>query len=301
MKKESVKKFFKRRTDKEKFSVSSAIMLIGLLCYALILITLLLWGFSTSLKLPREYRLNKIGIPEVFRWENYTKMLEEFNIYVRARNVTVTMTDMYINSILYAVGCSFTNMIVPCITAYLCAKYDFRLSKLVYTIVIITMIIPIVGSLPSEVQLAQSFGLYNQIWGLWIMKGNFLGFYFLIFYSKFRSMSNTYTEAARIDGASDMQIMLRIMLPLAKNTMFCVMLILFIGFWNDYQTPLLFMPNYPTISIGLYHIVMGYSNNFANTTYRMAGAMLVLIPILIFFIIFNDKVMGNLTIGGIKE
>lgn len=72
-----------------------------------------------------------------------------------------------------------------------------------HTTVLITMVIPVVGSLPAEIRMAQSLGLYDQIWGMWILKANFLGMYFLVFYNIFKALPASYTEAAKIDGARE--------------------------------------------------------------------------------------------------
>ena len=151
------------------------------------------------------------------------------------------------------------------------------------------MILPIVGSLPAELQMAKNTGLYDSIWGLWIMKANFLGMYFLVFYDGFKGLSMTYTEAAKIDGVSAV-----------KNIFFTVMLVNFIGFWNDYQVPLLYMPSYPTVAYGMYNMANTRENNLSSVPMRMTGAMLMFIPIFTLFLIFQKRLLGNLTVGGIK-
>jgi multiple sugar transport system permease protein len=170
----------------------------------------------------------------------------------------------------------------------------------VYYIVIVTMILPIVGNLPSEITVAKFFGFYDHIWGLWLMKANFLGMYFLVFFEFFRGIPKEYTEAAKIDGAGNSMILSHIMLPLAKNTFFTVMLITFIGYWNDYQVPLIYLPSYPTAALGMYYMAYTTDNGLSTIPMRMTGAMLMLIPILIVFLIFQKRLIGNLAIGGIK-
>ena len=133
------------------------------------------------------------------------------------------------------------------------------------------------------------------------MKSHFLGMYFLVYQGVFRGIHQSVTEAAKIDGAGNMRIFLRIILPLAKTTFFLVFLLQFIAFWNDYQTPLLYLPNHPTIAQGLYYFNFSTSNEFSTVPAKIAGAMFVLIPILIVFMIFKNKLMGNLTLGGDKE
>ena len=240
-------------------------------------------------------------MPEKFVW-NYTFVYTKFYVSVLTESgmEVVYMETMFVYSILYSLGCAFFQTLVPCITAYLCARFNYKFSKIVYTAVIVVMILPIVGSLPAELQMAKNTGLYDSIWGLWIMKANFLGMYFLVFYDGFKGLSMTYTEAAKIDGASNMHILLAIVLPLVKNIFFTVMLVNFIGFWNDYQVPLLYMPSYPTVAYGMYNMANTRENNLSSVPMRMTGAMLMFIPIFTLFLIFQKRLLGNLTVGGIK-
>ena len=286
---------------KTKFSPFTIVLLIVLAAYVLSMFTLIGWALITSFKSPNDFRTNAIGMPEKFVW-NYTFVYTKFYVSVLTESgmEVVYMETMFVYSILYSLGCAFFQTLVPCITAYLCARFNYKFSKIVYTAVIVVMILPIVGSLPAELQMAKNTGLYDSIWGLWIMKANFLGMYFLVFYDGFKGLSKTYTEAAKIDGASNMHILLAIVLPLVKNIFFTVMLVNFIGFWNDYQVPLLYMPSYPTVAYGMYNMANTRENNLSSVPMRMTGAMLMFIPIFTLFLIFQKRLLGNLTVGGIK-
>lgn len=216
----------------------------------------------------------------------------------------VGMPEMYLYSLLYAGGCSLTATFVPCITAYACARFNYKFSRFVHTMVIIIMMIPIVGSMPSEIKVAQATGVMNQIWGLWIMRANFLGLYFLVFYDVCKALPASFSEAAKIDGANNFQIFFQIAMPLIKNTFMTVLLIKFIAFWNDYQAAMIFMPSYPTVAIGLNKIM---NINADSTRYnhqmvpaRMAAVVMTATPVCILFAIFQKRLLGNLTVGGVK-
>jgi ABC-type glycerol-3-phosphate transport system permease component len=286
---------------RESFNALTIIMLVVLVIYVASLIGLLFWALLTSFKSHADFRLNKFGLPKEWVW-NYGEVFNRFVVRVNtdAGRVTVSMGMMFVYALVYAVGCSFFNTLVPCITAYLCARFPFKFSKVIHTVVIIVMILPIIGSLPSEIQMSKTFGLYDQLWGLWIMKAHFLGMYFLVMYGNFKSLPMAYTEAAKIDGAGNMNVLIRVILPLIKNTFFTIMLINFIGFWNDYQTPLIYMPSYPTIALGMFEMANTRENGMSRVNMRMAGSMLMLIPILSLFLAFHKRLLGNLTVGGLK-
>lgn len=305
MKETTVKnKFFRKRNGekkREKFNVLTIVMLVVLCLYALSLIGLMCWGLLTSFKTHADFRLNKLGLPKEWVW-NFGEVFNLFEVYIDTDTgrQPVGMDLMFVYGFLYALGCSFFATLVPCLTAYHCARFPYKFSKVIHTTVIVVMILPVVGSLPSEIQMAKFFGLYDQIWGLWVMKANFLGMYFLVMHGLFKSLPMAYTEAAKIDGASNISILVRIILPLVKNTFFTIMLINFITFWNDYNTPLVFMPSYPTISFGVFAMMNSTENGMSRVNMRMAASFLMLIPILIIFLSFHKRLLGNLTMGGLK-
>ena len=95
--------------------------------------------------------------------------------------------------------------------------------------------------------------------------------------------------------------MTKIMLPMSKNTLLTVILLNFIGYWNDYQTPLLYIPSHPTLAYGLYLFSNSADNELATIPMKITGCMLMMVPILILFLIFRKRLIGNISIGGLKE
>lgn len=295
-------KVSKKSSIKNGMTPLTIAMLVFLCIYVVSLLAPILWALLTSFKSNTEFRINIVGLPEKWVW-NYSTVFEQFKVRVNTDTgvVDIGMGLMYIYSVLYSVGCAFFNTLVPCTTSYCCARFrQWRFSKLLYSIVIVTMALPIVGNLPSEIRVAKALGLYDHIWGLWVMKANFLGMYFLVFYNSFRSMPDGFREAAKIDGAGNFRIFFNVEFPLVKNTFFTIMLINFITFWNDYQGALIYLPSYPTIALGMYNIANTPENIMSSIPMRMTGAMMMLVPILIIFLIFHKRLLNNLTVGGLK-
>ena len=151
--------------------------------------------------------------------------------------------------------------------------------------------------------MAKTLHLYDKIWGMWIMRANFLGMYFLVFYSVFKSMPKGYYEAATIDGANDMQVMVRIALPLVKYTFLSIFLILFIEYWNDYLIPNFYLPSHKTLSLALYQQSQGQeisNTRLQEVPYIMSTVIVVTIPVVVLFSVFSKRLMGNLSVGGLK-
>ncbi len=294
-----------RSVTENKQNVFTIILLIFLILYAVSLIGVLAWGLMTSFKGQIDFMDHPYSWPEKFV-NNIKTVFTEFKLQntVSADGLssrTVELPQMFLYSILYALGSAVAATIIPCITAYACARFPFKFSKVIYTTVIVAMIIPTVGNLPSELQMVVNFGLYNKIYGLWLLKANFLGMYFLVFYGVFAAFPTSFTEAAKIDGANNLTIMTKIAFPLVFNVMSTVLLINFINFWNDYQTPLLYMPAYPTVAYGLFKLNMGaVKGNMAYVPTKLAASLLVVVPTLVLFVAFQGRLLGSLTVGGVK-
>lgn len=274
-----------------------------LILYTLLLFVPLIWAFITSFKDDiTDFRNNIFGFPKVWKFENYPIAFLNFYVQVESgdgyRNVY--MPEQFLNSILYAGGSAFFATFVPCITGYLTAKFNYKFSKILTVVVIVCLTLPIVGSLPSQIQVAKGLHLYDSIWGMWIMKANFLSMYLLIFQGMFKAVPNDYIEAAKMDGASNLNICFRIMMPLVSKSFFTVYLLNFIGFWNDYQTPLIFMPNKPTIAYGLYLFNKSTDGVLSTIPMKLTGSMIVMLPILVIFLIFQKRLTDNNLGGGIK-
>ena len=138
-------------------------------------------------------------------------------------------------------------------------------------------------------------------WFILIQYATPFGIMFLIAYSLFKTVSKTYAEAAKIDGAGNFAVCFKIYLPLAGNLFATVMLIQGITFWNDYQTPLLYLETYPTLAYWLYRFTESTKTALSFVPVKAAGAMLLVFPILLVFLFFNNRIMGNLSLGGLKE
>ena len=297
------------KATKTKFSPLTIILCTILVLYVLFMAAMLVWVLLTASKTYiNDYSSfkpnvpdNKLGFPKKFvLFDNIAEINSAF--------ANFTLVEMALNTIAYSVGCSLIKVVVTCVVAYLCARYDNWFSKVVYNVVIVTMIIPIVGSQAAEIQMAKELLLYNEIWGMWLMRANFLGMYFLVFHSVFKSMPAGYYEAAKIDGANDWHVMCRIALPLVKYTFLSIFLIVFIEYWNDYLIPNLYLPDYKTLSLGLYHQSLGKEMDMSNpmsdflstVPYVMANVLVVSTPVIIIFSIFSKRLMGNLSVGGLK-
>lgn len=274
--------------------------------YALSMCYIFLFGLLNSVKFWVDYqRGNVFGLPKKeYGWyfSNWIEVFTKFKIEIRAAGMAprnVFMMEMFYNTVVYSGVVSFCAVAVQVMVAYAVAKYTFRLKNLIHITGIIVMMIPIVGSLASEYQIAQQFGLINSVFGVGIMRAKYPGMYYLVFYAMFKSIPWAYAEAAEIDGAGHWTIFFKIMIPMVIGTIFGVFILQFIAHSNEYTTPMLFTPLKPTLSYGLLKFQTSV-NTGMSTPLKLAAALFSCIPNVALFLVFRNKIMGTVSIGGLK-
>ncbi|MGS2795863.1 carbohydrate ABC transporter permease [Enterococcus faecium] len=256
----------------------------------IILIIPLLWMVFTSLKPMEEIvRYPPTFFPEKIVWENYLDTIAAFPFWRYARN-TLFIT------VLVVIGNVLSNSFI----AYGFAKLDFPGKKLMFALVLSTMMIPgFVTMIPQYVLLSKIgwVGTY-----LPLIVPSFFGNAFNIFLMRqfYLSINNELIEAAEIDGANHLYIWRHLMLPLTKPALITIAINSFNAAWNDFLGPLLYIQDQEkyTLQIGLQVF-----QNQATTqwNYLMAGATLVLIPtILLFFFAQRYFIEGMDLTGGSK-
>lgn len=271
--------------------------------YAISLILPFLYLLSNSLKGGLEYLsdLNhghSMALPDTWIFSNYIEAFTGMAM-VDSDGNKVYMPTMFFNSIWYSLLCSVGTVIASTLTSYCVAKYKFKVRGFFYGIAVFTLIIPIVSTTGAMFKLASAIGIYNT--PLYPLLVNFsgFGFNFLVMYGFFSNIPWSYAEAVFIDGGGHGTVFFKIMLPQAMPPMLTLVLIAFIGAWNDYQTVLLYLPDFPTLASGIYRIQQSLTRG-GNYPIYFAGLLVSIVPIVVLFACFSNTIMKNLTVGGIK-
>ncbi|MBQ8319786.1 MAG: carbohydrate ABC transporter permease [Clostridia bacterium] len=286
---------------KKKFSVYALVIGIALGIYSFVILAILVWGFMASLKMQDEYFYNVMPwLYELGIDFKYISALTYFEVILDGDvPFYVYLDQMFGNSITYSLSCAFISTLSPLVMAYVTNKYRYKISGVLHKIVLIVMVVPIVGTTASTLEIVKFLGIYDTFIGSLILKAGFTNLYFLVFYSAFQTLSWEYAEAAFVDGASHPRVMFGIMIPLIRPIIFSVFLIFFVTYWNDYQTLYTYYPSHPTAALGLFY----FNRNTTTSSQEpmlLTGCLLVTIPVIILFLIFREKLMGNLSMGGIK-
>ncbi len=280
----------KRRTIWEKLFFKW--MFLVLLIWSAIIVGMLTWALISSLKTNLEYVNDPLGLPELLRFENFKLALEKFT------HNGVGFFGMLYNSVWQTILPSLISTLMHVITGYIFAQYDFKAKNFIFSIVVFVMIIPIYGSFAANYKLNYDLGL-NDSYLFLIRSFGGLSANMLLTYGYFKNVPKALREAVYMDGGSDFTAFFKVYLPLARNIFVALSLLAFISHWNDYETPLLYFDKMPNLALGLYNFQQEIQYVANNPAY-FAGALVVMMPVVILFIFGSDKIMGQLYSGGLK-
>ncbi len=303
-----MKKIFKNKKDSLNVRSQGEKALYTFVFIVLVLWTLLLlypvfWIVLNSFKDVDSYYDSIFGarpfdFPTTFHFDNYVTAITNISI---DSAIDTSFLGMLFNTLWYCAIRVGMAMFVPLATAYAMCKYEFPGRKLIYNVVILFMIIPVFGTGGAAFTYYHDLRIYNT--PLFVIYTGLAGFEgnFLLSYGYVKSISWGYAESVYIDGGNDYTVFFKIMLPICAPWLIVSGVLAFIHNWNDYGTMLIYLPDYPTLASGVYLLSEGNDSlRYTNPPAYFAALIITTIPVVVVFGIFSDKIMKNLTIGGLK-
>ena len=272
--------------------------------YCITLLVPLFWMLSSSVKSDFEFGYNTFGFPKEFIFTNYSEVFSKLTmrLFRGAVEYEYGLFDMAFYSLIYSVGISAFTVFVTVLVAYVVSKYRFPGRNFLYALGIFVMVVPILGSMPSTMQVKKAFGVYNNmlLTILTAPSAAFSGVNFLLFYAAFKGISWNYAEAVFIDGGGHWSVLFKIMLPMVFPTMTALFVLMFLGAWNDYSVFLIWLPSYPSLSIGIYMFQQNASQYGVTMPVIMAGFVIIIIPTVTLYFLTQKVIMTRLNVGGLK-
>lgn len=268
----------------------------GLLKYATLLlfsgffILPWVWMISTSLKSAQELNIYPpIWIPNPLRWDNYVSAFKEASFALYLRNtMIVTLPSV--------VGAVVSNAIV----AYGFSRVEWPGRDAVFAVVLGTMILPGFVTFIPLYLVFRNLGWLNTY--LPLIAPTFTGNAFFIFLLRqfFMGLPSELSDAAQVDGASELRTFTQIILPLAKPALAVVALFQFINSWNSYFGPLIYLNDREmyTISIGIANMQTTYG--FMNFAWIMAATVMSVVPIIVLFFFAQRTFIEGIALTGLK-
>lgn len=249
-----------------------------------------LWMISTSLKAPTELMTHPpVFIPETPLWSNYVDALNYFPFW-----------RYLLNSVFLVVMTMIGSVLSSALVGYAFARLQWPGRDLWFGILISTMILPSAVTMIPQFILFKNIGWTNSY--LPLIVPAFTGNAFNIFLLRqfFKTIPMQLSESAQIDGASELRIFAEIIVPLSKPALATVAVFSFMGSWNDFMGPLLYVNDKMayTLSFGLRTFQM-QSGTMWNL--MMAASVVVAIPTLVLFFSCQKYFIEGVTLTGIKE
>ncbi len=247
-----------------------------------------LWMISTSFKYDTQVFTDPIQwIPNPVNWENYSKVWTQ-----------VPFLTFYKNTAVVAVFGTFLQVVCCSMAAYAFAKMEFTGKNLLFFIFISTMMVPWHTIMIPQHMLMGKLGMYDKLTTLILMQA-FNAFGIFMMRQFFMGLPDELREAAKIDGAGEFCIFFKIMLPQAKPGIAALTIFTFIGQWNDYISPLIYLnsPEKYTLQLGLKMFATEHTMQYGLT---MAGTLCAMVPLFLIYLIFEKQITKGIVFTGMK-
>jgi sn-glycerol 3-phosphate transport system permease protein len=262
---------------------------VPLILATLVVFLPLFWMVLSSFKQPGEIITMDLQIlPESLNPENYTTAM-----------TTVPFGRFFLNSLIVTTVGATIKVLLAILTAYALVFVRFPFKNLIFVLILVALMVPPqVSILPNYILIA-GMGGKNTLWGI-ILPGLGTAFGTFLLRQHFMTLPASILESAEIDGAGHGRRLWQIVAPVSGPSIATVALVTVVSEWNDYIWPLIITdrPETMTLPVGL-TLLQNSESNGAGWGILMAGAVLVIVPILLVFAALQRYIVAGLTQGSV--
>lgn len=288
---------FKRQPPPNRFCRLLSSLSIGwpyqlvLIPYLLAVLFPMVWLIYSSLKTNLELFSGSWKFPAVPQWGNYVNAWTDAGI-----------GKYFSNSVLVTTVSLVLTVLLGSMVAYALAKFSFPGNKFLYSVFVAGMFIPPFISIIPLFFIMDTLGLLNTLRGLVLVyTAANLPFTIFVLYGFFRTLPTEISDAAEVDGCSPIGAFFRIILPMARSGLLVVSIFDFMTIWNEYLYALVLISDdkIRTLPVGVasLYIISRYK---ADWTKMLAGLVILMIPTLIVYLIFQRQFREGITMGAKK-
>lgn len=261
------------------------VLAVGMIAMILPFVWMILGSFKTTAEI-RQYPLNFWPLEPTL--DNYTELF-----------VRLDFATFFANSLIVAIFVTAGNIVFSSMVGYALAKLDFAGKKVLFMLVLGTLMVPGVVTFVPLFVLTANLGLVNSYPGLILPfliapLGVFLMRQFML------SLPDELIEAARIDGASEWRIFLRVIMPLCGPAVATLTILTFLASWNNFLWPLVVATSEDRYTLPVALALYSVGQNAAEYGLMMAGAVVVVVPILLIFVLLQKYFVQGIALTGIK-
>lgn len=277
--------------SERKRRLGNVIVTIVLSMGAVVMVAPLLWTFSTSLK-TRDgvFALPPQWIPDPFVWDNYLRIWSAGPLLSGIQN-----------SLIVACTVTIVGTLFSALAAFAFAKMRMPFKNVLFLSLLAALMVPFPTLMIPQFTMFASIGWVDTLLPLIVpfIFGNIIMIFFLRQYLS--SVPDSIIEAARIDGASFLQIFFKLIFPIIKPAIAAQFILWFMAVWNDYLAPIIYL-NSPQVQT-LQLVIANFNAQYAiQTDYPliMAASFVALLPVLIVFIVFQRQIIESIALTGSK-
>jgi multiple sugar transport system permease protein len=248
-----------------------------------------IWMLLSSFKPEGEIRANPpTWWPDDFTLANYGTLFDRLDFPL-----------FFTNSAIVAVVTTVGNLLFCSAAGYALAKLSFAGKRVLFGIVLGTLMVPSIVTMVPLFVLSSNLGLVNSLAGLILP---FLAQAFGVFLMRqfIQSIPNDLLEAARIDGASELRIFVQIVLPLCRPALATLGILTFLASWNNFLWPLVAATEEETYTLPVALALYAIGQNRTEYDILLAGAVVVVLPVLIVFVLLQRHFVRGIATTGLK-
>lgn len=248
-----------------------------------------LWMFSTSVKPWGEVYTNPSLIPHNVEWGNYLKVWSAAGIGLA-----------FLNTVKVTVVALSLHLVMVTLAGYAFAQFPFPGREFFFFLFLASLMVPGEVTLIPSYLLIRALRLFDSHWALYLPYSGFgLAVGIFLMRTFFERLPMELVDAAKVDGASDFQVFLRVMLPLARPAVATVAILRLLNYWNEFLWAFLVIQreSLKTLQVKLQEFLMGYPGQWQ----LMSAALVIsILPILVLFLLFQNQFIRGLTEGALK-
>lgn len=278
-------------SHKHNTKLANISIFIALSAGAVVMIAPLLWMLSTAVKQKADvFAMPPIWIPTDINWSKFIEIWDKGPLLTGIQNSLIISLSVCI------LGTFFSSL-----AAFAFAKLRLAYKNALFILLLSAMMIPYPSLMIPQFSMFASIGWVDTLLPLIVppIFGNVVMIFFLRQY--LINVPNSVIEAARIDGASFFGMFTRIIFPLIKPAIAAQLILWFMGVWNDYLAPIIYLNSPENLTIQL--VIANFNASYAiQTDYPliMAASIVALLPMLVVFLIFQRQIIESIAISGSK-
>lgn len=248
----------------------------------------MVWMFLTSFKSNAEIRTYRTKVlPVEWTLERYRSAFER-----------APVAGWFANSMFVTICVTAAVILTSTLIGYVFAKCEFRGKKLLFVLLLATMMVPPQVTMIPRYLMIQKMHLFNTRWAL-IVPGLVSAFSIYLARQFIGDIPDSLCEAAKIDGAGPIRIYWHVILPNIKPAIGSIGIFTAMMHWNDYLNPLLMLNDMEKMTLPL-GLVIFDSQRTSDLSATMAAASMIMIPMIVIFLVFQKQFIKGMTMSGIK-